>query len=152
MIAQETHLDDFKLIYKGAVLKDEKLPLSAYRLRPASTLTLLPIHDPAPTAKASTEKTEQTSLTTIQQELASIRESLLPSLTSFLETLPQEEKLSPALQKEHTRLGELLLQALLRLDAVSANGEWEDARRERKAAVKEVQALLDRLDDAWSSR
>ncbi|KAF8919808.1 hypothetical protein CPB85DRAFT_1275438 [Mucidula mucida] len=131
MIVQETHLDDFKLIYKGAVLKDEKLPLSAYRLRPASTLTLLPIHDPAPTAKASTEKTEQTSLTTIQQELA---------------------KTSPALQKEHTRLGELLLQALLRLDAVSANGEWEDARRERKAAVKEVQALLDRLDDAWSSR
>jgi hypothetical protein len=51
--------------------------------------------------------------------------------------------------QEHNRLGELLLQSLLRLDAVNAEGEWLEARKERKVAVKEVQRLLDRLDGAW---
>ena len=46
----------------------------------------------------------------------------------------------------------MLLQSLLRLDAISAEGEWETARRERKGAVKEVQALLDRLDGGWRAR
>lgn len=53
---------------------------------------------------------------------------------------------------EHTRLGELLLQSLLRLDAIVAEGEWEEARRQRKGAVKQVQGLLDRLDNAWKQR
>ena len=47
---------------------------------------------------------------------------------------------------------ELLLQSLLRLDAITAEGEWENARKERKGAVKEVQALLDRLDGGWRAR
>ena len=56
------------------------------------------------------------------------------------------------LTQEHTRLGELLLQSLLRLDAINAEGEWEEARKERKSAVREVQGLLDRLDGGWRSR
>ena len=55
-----------------------------------------------------------------------------------------------AQEKDHARLGELLLQSLLRLDGIAAEGEWEQARRERKAAVKEVQMLLDRLDESWA--
>ena len=55
-------------------------------------------------------------------------------------------------EQEHVRLGELLLQSLLRLDAITAEGEWELARRERKGAVREVQALLDRLDGGWRAR
>jgi hypothetical protein len=50
------------------------------------------------------------------------------------------------------RLGEMLLQSLLRLDAINAEGEWEQARLERKKAVKEVQGLLDRLDTGWRKR
>lgn len=46
----------------------------------------------------------------------------------------------------------MLLQSLLRLDAINAEGEWEEARRERKLAVKEVQSLLDRLDGGWRRR
>lgn len=38
------------------------------------------------------------------------------------------------------------------MDAINAEGEWEEARKERKIAVKEVQALLDRLDGAWKKR
>jgi len=54
---------------------------------------------------------------------------------------------------DHTRLSELLLQSLLRLDAMHlAGSDWPDARAERKAAVREVQGVLDRLDGAWSAR
>ncbi|KAK0217895.1 hypothetical protein IW262DRAFT_1101156 [Armillaria fumosa] len=151
MIAEETHLDAFKLIYKGAIMKDDRAPLSAYHLKQSSSITLLPLHDTLP-ASSSIQNTEQTSLSNIQQELASIRQGLIPSLNTFLDDLPQKQPSMSALEKEHARLGELLLQSLLRLDAISTDGEWEDARRERKAAVKEVQALLDRLDDAWSAR
>lgn len=53
----------------------------------------------------------------------------------------------------HTRLSELLLQSLLRLDALHVSGaDWPDARVQRKAAVKEVQGVLDRLDGAWAAR
>jgi hypothetical protein len=50
------------------------------------------------------------------------------------------------LAKERLRLSELLLQSLLRLDAITTDSEWEEARKERKAGVKEVQTLLDRID------
>ena len=56
------------------------------------------------------------------------------------------------MEQEHVRLGEMLLQALLRLDAIQPESEWEQARKERKGAVKEVQALLDRLDGGWRAR
>ena len=52
---------------------------------------------------------------------------------------------------EHKRLDELLLQSLLRLDAITPDGSWEEARRERKSAVKEVQGLLNKLDAGWKS-
>ncbi|EMD37757.1 hypothetical protein CERSUDRAFT_83529 [Gelatoporia subvermispora B] len=61
-----------------------------------------------------------------------------------------------ALVREHARLSELLLQALLRLDAVGLAGTggdgWGEARAERKGAVREVQSVLDKLDGAWRAR
>jgi hypothetical protein len=65
---------------------------------------------------------------------------------------PASAELAPltqAQETEHLRLGELLLQSLLRLDAVATESEWADARTERKGAVREVQGLLDRLDNTW---
>lgn len=110
-----------------------------------------------------------------------MRATLLPDVNAFLSTLarptptasaapPQHQyqtqsrrtsipppptprvlgQLTPA--QNHTRLSELLLQALLRLDAITPEGAWEQARRERKVAVKEVQGVLDRLDGEWSER
>lgn len=69
-----------------------------------------------------------------------MREQLSPAVDHLLASAAGEPK-------EHIRLSELLLQSLLRLDAIQTDGEWDAARRERKAAVKEVQALLDRC---WS--
>ena len=53
---------------------------------------------------------------------------------------------------EHNRLGEELLQSLLRLDVLTMDRSWDSARAERKSAVKHVQALLDRLDGGWRER
>ena len=53
----------------------------------------------------------------------------------------------PACDAEHRRLSELLLRALLDLDAVPVNSD--STRAKRKEAVKLVQSHLDRVDAAW---
>lgn len=80
----------------------------------------------------------------MQQELQRVRTELAPGVLAF------HSSPSP---KEHARLSELLLQSLLRLDglAMITDGAWEDARRQRKDAVKEVQSLLDTLDASEST-
>ncbi|BGP40857.1 hypothetical protein JCM10450v2_004861 [Rhodotorula kratochvilovae] len=45
-------------------------------------------------------------------------------------------------------LSEVLLQGLLKLDAIEIPGAYADARRERKDAVRRVQETLDRVDAA----
>jgi hypothetical protein len=89
-----------------------------------------------------------------------VRDGLLPDVERLLAALPPPapstetegdgQKITPAQKSEHLRLGELLLQALLRLDALGADGEWPDARAARRGAVREVQGLLDRLDARWA--
>ncbi|KAJ7446218.1 hypothetical protein B0H11DRAFT_2085611 [Mycena galericulata] len=157
-IAEYTHLppDGFKLIHKGAVMKDDNAPISAYHLRQSSTIAVVEIgpppsqpQQPLPPKQPPKQKynapvrTEQATISTIQSELANVRAELSPAVDNLLASAAGQQNLKP---KEHTRLSELLLQALLRLDAITTDGEWEAARKERKAAVKEVQALLDRLD------
>jgi hypothetical protein len=87
---------------------------------------------------------------TIQAEIDLMHRELLPSLIAFEASLSATEKSSQeSLKQEYTRLGELLLQTLLRLDSFTPEGEWEEARKARKAAVKEIQGLLTRIDTAW---
>lgn len=169
--------------YTG-VLSPLTLPVSAYGIKPSSTIALvggepLPAHPQRATAKLSAkaraprERTEASTVAQIRSELDAVRATLQPSVDVFLSALdpaapvpaptPTVAASAPApqaagtaaatpLEQEHVRLGELLLQALLRLDAITAEGEWEEARRERKGAVREVQALLDRLDGGWRAR
>ena len=140
---------------------------------------LPPAHSkPSSARKEKAPRTQESTISQIREELAKVRSTLRPDVDSFLTALtpttvaaqvgpsptvtaPPPKPASAAgsaarppadLAQEHTRLGELLLQSLLRLDAISAEGEWEDARRERKGAVKEVQALLDKLDGGWRAR
>ena len=124
--------------------------------------------------RAPEPKTEQSTITQIQSELELVRQTLEPDVDSFLYTIspsyappptstysappptqappaPSPHRL-PTPEQEHNRLSELLLQALLRLDAITSDGSWETARAERKKGVREVQGLLDRLDQGWSSR
>ncbi|KZT08378.1 uncharacterized protein LAESUDRAFT_697280 [Laetiporus sulphureus 93-53] len=172
VLAEYTQLppQTFKLVHAGAVMKDENASISAYGIKPNSTIALVGGNDPLPAhphhkahkhhGKAK-ERTEANTVAQIRGELDAVRQTLKPDVDHFLNaldstSLPNEgEQLggrNPDLEQEHARLGELLLQVLLRLDAVTAEGEWEEARQERKGAVREVQALLDRLDGGWRAR
>ncbi|KAI9456535.1 hypothetical protein BJY52DRAFT_1224209 [Lactarius psammicola] len=135
----------FKLIYAGAVMKDDNAPLSAYNMRSGGTLLLLDstpaASPPAAAAASKLPKTEASTIEIIRAELAAVRSTLEPGVDAFLRT--------PTVDTEHTRLGELLLQALLRLDAITIDSTWLEARRERKGAVRAVQGVLDRLDNGW---
>ncbi|KAI0688041.1 hypothetical protein BC835DRAFT_339010 [Cytidiella melzeri] len=166
----------FKLVHAGAVMKDDNAPISAYGISDKSKIALIGGGENlVPSAKTVPERpTQDSMITVIRNELDTVRKTLQPDVDEFLATLdapptttssaphPQPGA-TPAplraksgkqidLKLEHARLGELLLQSLLRLDALNAEGEWEEARKERKTAVREVQALLDRLDGAWRTR
>lgn len=149
-----------------------------YGLKPGSSLTLIGSASPAlpkaretATAKATLPHTEESLLAGIKAELQTVEKNITPGLTSFLATFsppsveengdltedqeppspPQVQHTHDELKQEHTRLGELLLQSLLRLDAIIPDSEWEEARKARKAAVKQVQANLDHLDATWKN-
>ncbi|KAJ4483257.1 hypothetical protein J3R30DRAFT_1753110 [Lentinula aciculospora] len=161
-------LESIKLIHSGAILKDDHAALSSYRLRPNATIQVVGSTETIsfpPTA----HKSETFTISQIQEQLFSIRSSLVPSLEKFLQILPinlnsqpntmisldstaNSSTTLPPMQKEHAKLSEMLLQSLLNLDAIALDREWEQARQERKTAVKEVQGYLDQLDDAWNSR
>jgi len=148
-IAQSIHLspDAFKLIHAGAVMRDDNAPISAYKIRPSSTIAVIQIlQQPIPPTLSTPQssKSEQSTISAVQQELQRVRTELAPGVHAF------HNSPSP---KEHARLSELLLQSLLRLDALAMNSDagWDDARRQRKDAVKEVQSLLDTLDASGSS-
>ncbi|OBZ68051.1 hypothetical protein A0H81_11850 [Grifola frondosa] len=175
-IAEYTQLPEhsFKLIHAGAVMKDDNAPISAYGIKPNSTIALVGGGEalaPAPSAKAEkAPRNEENTISQIRGELDKVRHTLQPDVDVFLTTLspsapashpahsssmvhaPKSSQARVDSEQEHARLGELLLQSLLRLDAITAEGEWEEARRERKGAVREVQALLDRLDGGWRAR
>ncbi|KAL0579152.1 hypothetical protein V5O48_002833 [Marasmius crinis-equi] len=139
-----TGYDEFRMIHKGAIMKDDNAPLSAYHIKPNSTIAIIPkVPVAAPPPSSQISKSEQDTVTRIHDEVNSVRSTLVPDLQSFA-VRPTE--------KEHLRLAELLLQSLLRLDAIAPDSSWEAARRDRKNAVKEVQGYIDQLDDAWRTR
>jgi len=121
-------------------MKDNAAPLSAYHIRPNSTIAVLA----SAVAEPPLHKSEQSTISNIHDQLNLLRSTLVPSLEAFTQA-PQSEK-------DMLGLSEYLLQSLLRLDAVSVDPDWESARKERKAAVKEVQSYLDQLDVAWRNR
>ncbi|KAF8160767.1 hypothetical protein B0H34DRAFT_795639 [Crassisporium funariophilum] len=134
----------FDIVHDGALMKDDTAPISAYHLRPNSTIAIVA----AASHPQQFINTEQSQIATIQSELASLHTALLPAHASLLADLHHRQKSS--LSKEHSRVSELLLQALLRIDGIVPERDWDDARAQRKAAVKQLQSLLDELDAAWA--
>ena len=150
--------------------------VSAYGIKENSTLAVIgggdnSVPDPKKSSKKTVPqqpRTQESTISQIRSEVDKVRQNLQPDVDTFLASLqstPTQSAESPQpvqstdtakpkseLEQQHARLGELLLQSLLRLDAINADGEWEEARKERKGAVKEVQGLLDRLDGGWKNR
>jgi len=116
--------------------------VSAYGLTPRSTIVLVP-HDSALPPDAPSD--EQRAIMCIQAELDSVR-SLVPEVEAFVAALAPPGETPPSTQ-DHARLGEHLLQCLLRLDAIHT----DTARAQRRTAVREAQQLLDSVDAAWTA-
>lgn len=152
--------------------------IGGHSLPSAST----PAPSSRPQPKVKEPPTEQSTITAIRTELDRVRTTLVPDVDALVGALapsvattvtshtsaptpasgsvptqsfnstPHPTSSKPT-SSDHTRLSELLLQSLLRLDAMHlAGSDWPEARAERKAAVREVQGVLDRLDEAWSAR
>lgn len=171
----------FSLMWFGPEQGENRVPLekvSTYKLKENATIALIggdtlapekpsaPASVPATTkqkTKASTPQTEEGTIVAIRAELGRVKETLVPDVDAFVlalaapslgsERTTAGRPASHPTPQDHTRLSELLLQSLLRLDALYMPGaDWPEARVERKAAVKEVQGVLDRLDGAWAAR
>lgn len=86
-----------------------------------------------------------------QQQPPSPTYPAYPSFPPQQQQPPSPPSNSIPQKQQHAHLSEMLLQALLRLDAIlpEAGADWTDVRAARKGAVKEVQGLLDVLDDGW---
>ena len=140
------HQVNFSLLISDNKTYKELPAVSAYNLGPNSTIAIV---SPSASQPPPFKNTEQAQISTIQSELSAVSNFLLPAHTQFLADLLTRPKQS--LEKEHSRLAELLLQALLRIDAVVPERDWNNARTHRKAAVKQLQSLLDQLDSAWAN-
>ncbi|KAJ7045672.1 hypothetical protein C8F04DRAFT_444407 [Mycena alexandri] len=91
----------------------------------------------SPQAPQLQDKTEENAATLVRNERSRIQYLLAPTI-HFFSQKPNA--------KERTRLSELLIQALERLDGIVMEPEWEACRQSRRTAVHEVQKLQDILD------
>ncbi|KIJ49468.1 hypothetical protein M422DRAFT_777418 [Sphaerobolus stellatus SS14] len=157
-LADYSHVptSNFKLIYAGATMRDDNLPLSSYGIRDGSAIHMIGSAELPPSRKAPPppketpqRPTELDLIKKVQDEVNLVHLTLLPDLNTLLNELASLSPPTKELEREHLRLGELLLQTLLRLDGLLPEGGWEEARSKRKDAVREVQGYLDRLDDGW---
>ncbi|RHZ44239.1 hypothetical protein Glove_750g34 [Diversispora epigaea] len=159
-------LNGQKLLFSGAVLKDETAMLTSFGLCSSSKLILMGSKpnekDLAQTSTGSPE--EYALIQRISKSIESTTTSVLPqietfetSVTSYLSSTTNtdlnndshndsnNEDRSKLLDLHHM-LVENLMQSLLALDGVVCPPEFNGARQKRREAVKFTQELIDRVD------
>ncbi|KDQ21837.1 hypothetical protein BOTBODRAFT_50374 [Botryobasidium botryosum FD-172 SS1] len=154
ILSQHTHLPphSFQLIFAGAIMKNDSASIASYGIVPGCSIHIYQPASQRAAASAPAARTPQSTLQSLQSELDNVHSTLSAPIGEFMSSLPPHNPAPPPraqLAQTHTRLGEMLLQSLLRLDAIVPEPAWDDVRLARKNAVKEVQGLLDRLDASW---
>ncbi|ETS60225.1 hypothetical protein PaG_05770 [Moesziomyces aphidis] len=155
--------EKIKLIHRGLIMRDDRLPLTAYGLVEGSRIGLVGSREgDRPGAKTSQLSVgEQKAREKKAKEQDTSESGLMNRITEALDSakllFPEVEQLEAKVEREgkaegvedtHRRVSELLLRQLLALDSVAVNSDT--TRQARKVAVKQVQQHLDRLDAAWS--
>ncbi len=154
--------EKIKLIHRGLILRDDRLPLTAYGLVEGSRIGLVGSREgDRPGAKTSQLSVgEQKAREKKAKEQDTSEQGLMNRITEALDSakllFPEVEEVEAKVEKgeaegveeTHRRVSELLLRQLLALDSVGVNSDT--TRQARKVAVKQVQHHLDRLDAAWS--
>ncbi|OLL25059.1 BAG family molecular chaperone regulator 1B [Neolecta irregularis DAH-3] len=131
--------------FAGVELANDDKPLAEYGIRSgAQVLVMEDFRDNART-HPQTFIADNTRLSLLNRTNI----ELCPQVDGYLKSTPTD----PVKNKEiHARLGELLLQRLLDLDAIDIPQDLEDAseaRQKRRNAVKWTQSLLDKVDEQF---
>ncbi|KAJ7217899.1 hypothetical protein GGX14DRAFT_438792 [Mycena pura] len=94
-----------------------------------------------PTAVPSLSRAEQDAIAVIESELLSIQNVLAPAVATFL-----RPSVVSNTEKERRDLRRLLFETIQRLDNITTQSGWEQARQRRRAAVHAVESLQAELD------
>ncbi|KAL7753721.1 hypothetical protein RI367_000652 [Sorochytrium milnesiophthora] len=149
-----------KLLFAGGIMRNLDLPLSAYGIGPGAKIMVMgskeSADDAPPTAsngQSDTSAAETKLAANIAALVDTALEPLQPRLAVFermMEGLPQRSSLTEQqlkdLRYQQAFLAEKLMQGLLSVDGVHVPHEFATARETRRAAVKKLQGLLDKVD------
>ncbi|KAH9536742.1 hypothetical protein CY35_16G015500 [Sphagnum magellanicum] len=142
LLVQETGLEpqEQRLLFRGKEKEDAEL-LSNAGVKDKSKLLL--VEDSAAHERRIHEQQEQEQITRACQAISVIRANVdkLSEQVSACEATAKEGGGCP--DKDLLSLSELLMQTLLKLDAIKAEGE---AKNSRRTEVKRVQGLVDTID------
>ncbi|CAG8711152.1 18678_t:CDS:2 [Dentiscutata erythropus] len=139
-----------KLVFSGAIMKDETATLTSFGLQPFSKLILM--GSKPNTTSGSSE--EHALIARITQSVEKTKANLVPQIESFetsvatyLSSEDNDDTVKSKLTEEHHCIVETLMQSILTLDSVVCPPEFETARQKRREAVKFTQGLIDRVDE-----
>ncbi|CAG8465395.1 3137_t:CDS:2 [Ambispora leptoticha] len=152
-------LNGQKLVYSGAIMKDENSNLSSLGIHAASKILLIGSKpDKTQLAETSSGSPEEHALISrISASVEKIRNTSLPQIESFetqvanyISSNNHQEiiKVHQKLTETHHLIVENLMQSLLSLDSVDCPQDFQVARQKRREAVKFTQGLIDRADRA----
>ncbi|RIB14603.1 hypothetical protein C2G38_2194613 [Gigaspora rosea] len=145
-----------KLVFSGAIMKDETATLSSFGLQPFSKLILMGskpnAKDLAQTTSGSSE--EHALIARISQLVEKTKTNIIPQIESFetsvatyLSSENNDDTVKSKLAEAHHCIVETLMQSILTLDSVVCPPDFETARQKRREAVKFTQGLIDRVDE-----
>ncbi|CAM0912523.1 unnamed protein product [Alopecurus aequalis] len=134
------HPEDLKVLYKSKE-KDPKEFLDMYGVKDRSKITVL--DDPEARARRLLEELRQGNLQKANKAVAAVAaevDKLAPKVSVLEASVRKGEKVS---EKDVATVTELLMNELLKLDAVVAGG---DVKAQRRVQVKRVQKYVETLD------
>ncbi|KAI8610801.1 hypothetical protein BC830DRAFT_711282 [Chytriomyces sp. MP71] len=158
-----------KLLASGVMMRDPSASLSHYGLKDGSKIMMMGDAGPTPTGPRPTALPKpstppQTPESLAQQKLSdaemTLTSTLLPEIVAYeaaalayTQDPAQSHDVSTAkkLRDIHARLGEAVLQTLLKVDGVVVPDGQDEIRARRKEAVKRCNGMLDRLDGTKES-
>ncbi|KAK6531326.1 hypothetical protein TWF281_008137 [Arthrobotrys megalospora] len=150
------HDHSIKLLFSGSHLKDDAALLKDYKVKHGAKVLCMASKGklaPPPSGSAgpsnrSTPEPVKKKIIPPMEKIELVRKhvtgTLLPLVEAF-ETNPPED--AAKRKDEHHRLSETVLGEMLKLDSVDVDGDdGAEVRKKRKVMVKELHAILERLD------